>query len=140
VSATKAKIQLRAKPKAATTAMHAIAPATPPWKRNPTRYPTARKPWRGRDGVLAVRVGRSCRRFVGCGVGHCALCGCGSTVRGDGWRFGAGLRVLAGLGYDAGGGLRGAAETEDHTGQDGEGAEEPERGDGAGAGQGDGGQ
>src|SRR5260370_663865 len=41
VSATKAKIQLRAKPKAATTAMHATAPATPPRKRNPTRYPTA---------------------------------------------------------------------------------------------------
>src|SRR6266851_3915584 len=36
VSATKAKIQLRAKPKAATAAMHAAAPATPPWKRNPT--------------------------------------------------------------------------------------------------------
>jgi hypothetical protein len=30
VSATKAKIQLRAKPKAATTAMHPAAPATPP--------------------------------------------------------------------------------------------------------------
>src|SRR5206468_8205603 len=41
VSATKAKIQLRAKPKAATTATHATAPATPPRKRNPTRYPTA---------------------------------------------------------------------------------------------------
>src|ERR1700758_5762718 len=37
VSATKAKIQLRAKPKAATTATHATAPATPPRKRNPTR-------------------------------------------------------------------------------------------------------
>ena len=36
--------------------------------------------------------------------------------------------------------LRGAAEAEDHAGQDGKGAEEPERGDGAGAGQGDGGQ
>src|SRR2546430_4963970 len=41
VSATKAKIQLRARPKAATTAMHPTAPATPPRKRNPTRYPTA---------------------------------------------------------------------------------------------------
>ena len=41
VSATKAKIQLRAKPNAATTAMHPAAPATPPRKRNPTRYPTA---------------------------------------------------------------------------------------------------
>src|ERR1700749_2410318 len=40
VSATKAKIQLRAKPKAATTATHATAPATPPRKRHPTRYPT----------------------------------------------------------------------------------------------------
>src|SRR6266566_9431342 len=36
VSATKAKIQERAKPKAATTAMHAAAPAAPTWKRNPT--------------------------------------------------------------------------------------------------------
>src|SRR5260370_4300419 len=36
VSATKAKIQLRAKPNAATTAMHPTAPAAPPWKRNPT--------------------------------------------------------------------------------------------------------
>src|SRR5262249_60498344 len=36
VSATQAKTQLGAKPKAATTAMHATAPATPPWKRNPT--------------------------------------------------------------------------------------------------------
>src|SRR3954451_7846986 len=36
VSATYAKIQLRAKPKAETTAMHATAPVTPPWKRKPT--------------------------------------------------------------------------------------------------------
>ncbi len=41
MSATKAKIQLRAKPKAAATAVQATAPATPPWKRNPARYPTA---------------------------------------------------------------------------------------------------
>ena len=40
VSATKAKIQLSAKPKAATTATQASAPRTPPWKRKPTRYPT----------------------------------------------------------------------------------------------------
>src|SRR5689334_24134358 len=39
--ATRAKIQLRARPKAATTATQANAPATPPRKRNPTRYPTA---------------------------------------------------------------------------------------------------
>src|SRR5260370_29368906 len=37
VSAPKAQIQLRAKPKAATTAMQAAAPAAPPWKQNPTR-------------------------------------------------------------------------------------------------------
>src|ERR671935_1870876 len=36
VSATKAKIQLSANPKAATTAIDASAPDTPPWKRNPT--------------------------------------------------------------------------------------------------------
>jgi hypothetical protein len=41
VSATKAKIQLSAKPKAATTATHPTAAAAPPRKRNPTRYPTA---------------------------------------------------------------------------------------------------
>src|SRR5918911_4521734 len=40
VSATKAKIQLSAKPKPATTASAASAPDTPPWKRKPTRYPT----------------------------------------------------------------------------------------------------
>src|SRR5919201_4576878 len=34
--ATKAKIQLSAKPKAATTATEASAPETPPWKRKPT--------------------------------------------------------------------------------------------------------
>ena len=87
----------------------------------------------GRDGVLAVRCGRSCRRFVGCGAAYCAVCGCGSAVRGDGCRFGAELRALVGLVYGAGGGLRAAAEAEDHAGQDGEGAEEPKRGDGAGA-------
>src|SRR6266851_7130354 len=37
VSATKAKIQLRAKPKAATTATEASAPGAPPRNRNPTR-------------------------------------------------------------------------------------------------------
>src|SRR3954469_7839190 len=37
VSATNAKIQLRANPKAATTATEARAPDTPPWKRKPTR-------------------------------------------------------------------------------------------------------
>src|SRR3954449_6529535 len=41
VSATYAKIQLRANPKAATTATEARAPDRPPRKRNPTRYPTA---------------------------------------------------------------------------------------------------
>src|ERR1700746_683514 len=35
--ATKAKIQLRAKPNAATTATHPVAAAAPPVKRNPTR-------------------------------------------------------------------------------------------------------
>src|SRR3954451_15608931 len=36
VSATNAKIQLRANPKAVTTATEARAPDTPPWKRKPT--------------------------------------------------------------------------------------------------------
>src|SRR5213076_2972519 len=36
VSATKAKIQLSARPKALTTATHARACATPAWKRKPT--------------------------------------------------------------------------------------------------------
>src|SRR6266699_4931235 len=36
VSATTAKIQERARPKAATTATHPAAPAAPPVKRNPT--------------------------------------------------------------------------------------------------------
>src|SRR3954452_25214907 len=36
VSATNAKIQLRATPKAATTATEPSAPDTPPWKRKPT--------------------------------------------------------------------------------------------------------
>src|SRR3954471_9190432 len=36
VSATNAKIQLRANPKAVTTATEPRAPDKPPWKRNPT--------------------------------------------------------------------------------------------------------
>src|SRR5205085_1671742 len=39
-SATKAKIQLSARPKALTSAMHARACATPAWKPNPMMYPT----------------------------------------------------------------------------------------------------
>jgi hypothetical protein len=54
--------------------------------------------------------------------------------------FRHGLGALADLVYRAGGGLRGADETGDHAGQYGDGAEEPERGDGAGTGQRDGGQ
>src|SRR5260370_5025463 len=41
VSATKAQIQLRAKPNPAATAIHATAPAAPPRKRNRTKDPTA---------------------------------------------------------------------------------------------------
>src|SRR5256885_11610310 len=39
-SATKAKIQLSARPKALTSAMHARACATPAWKPNPRTDPT----------------------------------------------------------------------------------------------------
>jgi hypothetical protein len=64
----------------------------------------------------------------------------GVTVRGDGCGFSAGLRALIGLVHGAGGNVRGAAEAEDHAGEDGEGGEELKRRDGAGAGQCDGGQ
>src|SRR6202011_572424 len=40
VSATKAKIQLSARPKALTSAMHTRAGATPAWRRKPMMYPT----------------------------------------------------------------------------------------------------
>src|SRR3954451_392059 len=41
VSATNARIQLRANPRAATTATEPRAPDMPPWKRKPTGSPTA---------------------------------------------------------------------------------------------------
>ena len=49
-------------------------------------------------------------------------------------------RAVIGLVHGVGGNLPSTAEAEEHAGEDGEGAEEPERRDGAGAGQYDGGQ
>jgi hypothetical protein len=51
-----------------------------------------------------------------------------------------GLGAVIGLVHYAGGNLPSAAEAEDHADEDGEGAEEPNRRDGAGAGQCDGSQ
>ena len=63
-----------------------------------------------------------------------------AKVRGRRRRFGAGLGTVIGLVRGADGNLPRAAEAEDHAGEDGEGCEEPERCDGASAGQCDGGQ
>jgi hypothetical protein len=58
-----------------------------------------------------------------------------AQVRGRGRRFGVRLGAVTGLVHGASGILPPAAEAEDHAGEDGEGCEEPERCDGAGAGQ-----
>jgi catechol 2,3-dioxygenase-like lactoylglutathione lyase family enzyme len=68
-----------------------------------------------------------------CGSGGGSRCG------GGGRRFGAGLGAVIGLVHGRGGSLPRAGEAEDHAREDGEGGEEPERCDGAGAGQCDGG-